>query len=266
MPQTASGAVRVAAGRLANHGQYQYRNQYQQVIVADLSDYMERSGFFGAHGQRIIHFAIAHLQPGDWAIDAGANVGLIAGPMAAAVGPTGCVWAIEPLPSNGTRLQALKDVNGLRQLEVMTVALGSTEATSRLHGSLRPGGSGSGSFVAPWASHESVEVAMVRLDDLVARRAPDAPLRLVKIDVEGSEPDLLAGAGVTLTKHRPLVICEFHDPLLRAAGSSSEDLLASFSQLGYGPQAPFARPRRSLQGRVCDLLLVPDEARSRHGW
>ena len=27
----------------------------------------------------------AHLQPGDWAIDAGANVGLIAGPMAAAV-------------------------------------------------------------------------------------------------------------------------------------------------------------------------------------
>jgi methyltransferase FkbM-like protein len=127
-----------------------------------------------------------------------------------------------------------------------------------LHGSVRPGGSGWGSLVAPWASSQSVEVAMVRLDDMVARRAPDAPLRLVKIDVEGSEPDLLAGAEVTLSAHRPLVICEFHDPLLRAAGSSSEDLLASFARLGYRPRAPFARPRGGLEGRVCDLLLVPD--------
>ncbi len=89
--------------------------------------------------------------------------------------------------------------------------------------------------------------------------APDGPLRLLKIDVEGAEPDLLAGARRTLDRLRPTVLCEFHDSLLRAAGTSAAGLLAMFAECGYVPRPPFDRPRGSLDGTLFDLLLLPEE-------
>ncbi len=253
---TASGGVRLLAGKLIREGRYRYRNQYGHLVEADMADYMERIGFFGAHGSPIIRFLTSQLQPGDWAIDAGANVGLVTSPLAAAVGPSGCVWAIEPLPRNLARLQRLKEANGLSQLVILPLAVGSVVSTERLHLSSLPGGSGSGSFVAPWGEDAFVEVATVPLDHLVATQDPGRPLRVVKIDVEGFEAELLKGAAKTFADHRPLVICEFHDPLLRAAGSSSEDLLERFAGYGYTPRAPFARPSGSLEGLVVDMLLA----------
>ncbi len=97
----AAGGIRLVTGKVTDDGVYRYRNQYGHSVEADfLSDYMERIGFFGAHASRIIRYATGQLRPGDWAIDVGANVGLIASPvMAAAVGPTGCVWPSSPCPA-----------------------------------------------------------------------------------------------------------------------------------------------------------------------
>ncbi len=255
----ASGVVRRLASHAAAHGTVVYRNQAGHLVTADLGDYMERSGFFGAHGAALVRFVSAHLNPGDWAIDAGANVGLITSPMAAAVGRTGSVWAVEPFPRNVERLRALKDANGLEQLEIFPVALSSTSATAELRLSATPGGSGFPSFVAPWAGDQRLEVATRTLDELVEAHAPDRPLRLLKIDVEGAEGDLLAGARRTLTRLRPTVICELHDSLLRAAGTSADGLLETFAELGYVTRPPFDRPPGPLDGAVVDVLLVPEE-------
>ncbi|MEA2704641.1 MAG: hypothetical protein QOD63_2586 [Actinomycetota bacterium] len=254
-----SGVVRQLAGRIASDGAVVYRNAAGHVLEADLGDYMERSGYFGAHGGQLIRFVRSFLRPGDWAIDAGANVGLMTSPMAAAVGAGGAVWAFEPFPRNVERLRALKDVNSLSQLRIFPVALAASAATAELRLSAEPGGSGFPSFVAPWAGGERVEVATCTLDELVEAHAPDCPLRLLKIDVEGAEVELLAGARATLSGPRPTVLCEFHDALLRAAGSSAEGLLAAFADAGYVPCPPFGRPRGSLEGAVVDLLLVPEE-------
>jgi FkbM family methyltransferase len=245
------------AGRFAGEGIFAYRNEHGHVMEADLSDYMERMGFFGAHSSRFVRYITSTLRPGDWAIDAGANVGLISSPMCSAVGPEGRVWTIEPLPRNVDRLRRLKEANGLTQMEIFPVALASKDSTERLRLSAAPGGSGWGSFVAPWAGEGYVEVPTQPLDELVAARGPDRPLRLLKIDVEGFEPELLAGARVTLSRTRPVVICEFHDDLLRATGSSSEKLVDAFAELGYFPQSPFGRPSHSLDGKVLDMLLIP---------
>jgi len=255
----ASGGVRRATARA--RGQVTYRNRWGHVVEADLSDYMERSGFFGAHSAAFIRRLPELLRPGDWAIDAGANVGLLSSPMAAAVGPGGAVWSIEPLPRNVERLQQLRDANELPQLTILPVALAATASTAELRLSAAPGGSGWGSFVSPWAAAASVAVTTARLDDLVAAHAPEAPLRLLKVDLEGYEREMLRGATATLTRHRPVIACEFHDPLLRAAGSSSADLLAAFKELGYAPDGPSRRVAASLEGRVVDLLLVPREPR-----
>lgn len=230
---------------------------------ADLGDYMERSGFFGAHASKMVRFVASRLAPDDWAVDAGANVGLITSPMASAVGPTGAVWAVEPFPRNVSRLRVLKEANRLDQLRIFPVALTSRSSTAELRLPILPS-SGSPSLVAPWAGAERVEVATRTLDDLVEAEAPDCRLRLVKIDVEGAELDLLHGARRTLARLRPLVICELHDSLLRAAGTSATDLLAFFAECGYLPRPPFDRPRGSLEGAVIDVLLVPEEEGAAH--
>ena len=101
-----------------------------------------------------------------------------------------------------------------------------------------------------------MDVATARLDDLVAGRRPPAPLRLVKIDAEGFEPHVLAGATETLSTLRPLVLCEFNDVLLQQAGTSSAALLQRFAALGYAPVTPLERRPAKLAGRNVDLLLA----------
>lgn len=253
----ASGLVRVGARSLANQGTYTYRDCYGHIMEADLTDYCERIGFFGAHSARLLRHIASCLRPGDWAIDVGANVGLVTSAMCAAVGPEGCVWAVEPLPRNVERLRTLKDRNGLRQLHILPLALSSSPSAARLRLPAEQGGSAFGSFVATWPTSGSLEVQTRRLDDLVEQRHPGKPLRLLKIDVEGFETNVLAGATETLARSRPIVVCEFHDQLLREAGSSAEGLLQQFESLGYRPQPPFGRPRGSLDGVVVDMVMAP---------
>jgi chemotaxis response regulator CheB len=71
-------------------------------------------------------------------------------------------------------------------------------------------------------------VEVVTLDDAIAAGAP-AP-DVIKLDVEGSEVDVLAGASRLLETRRPAVICETHGTnaevcdLLEAAGYTVEHL------------------------------------------
>lgn len=52
---------------------------------------------------------------------------------------------------------------------------------------------------------EEIRVDVKRLDDVVS---PDRPIRLIKIDVEGGEFDVLCGAGAMLAKWHPVIIFE----------------------------------------------------------
>jgi len=257
MGRPSAGVVKRIAARLAAKDEYLYQDRWGYLVHADLSDSIERAGFFGAHSPRLLGLVPGLLSPGDWAVDVGANVGLVTSEMCRAVGTGGLVWAVEPLPRNVERLLALKAANDLTQLIVFPGALSSTKSTALLRVPVHGGGSAYGSFVADWES-VSVEVPTWRLDDLVDEHAGDRQLRLLKIDAEGAEPSVLAGGERTLRQMRPLVLCEFNDILLRLAGTTSEGLLQRFSELGYRPHAPMGRPRRSLDGRCIDMLLVPE--------
>jgi FkbM family methyltransferase len=258
LPERATAATRLLGRSLARAGSQRYVDEHGHVVLADLSDYMARNGFLGAHSPRLIRFVRSHLASGDWAIDVGANTGLFTSAMAAAVGAAGAVWAFEPLPGNVERLEALKGDNDLAQLTIVPVALSATAGVARLRLPANQHSSGFGSFVATWEREGELEVPTVPLDAVVDERGPDRPLRLLKIDVEGFEHEVLVGAEATLRRHRPLVLCELHDPLLRAAGGSAERLVARFAAYGYRPAEPFALPRTSLTGFIGDVLLVPD--------
>lgn len=225
---------------------------YRRVV--DLRDHMESLVFVGRH--RLPPSVMAQVRPGDWAVDVGANVGSVSGQLCRAVGSGGLVWAFEPVPRNVDRLRRLADVNGLDQLRIFDCALASTTGTSSI-GLPGEGGSGHASFTASWIRDGRLEVRTRRLDDLTENVAVRRPLRLVKIDVEGYERQVLEGARETIRRHRPLVHCEFNDIILRDAGSSSAELLGDFRDLGYVVAPSCRRAAARLAGRNVDLLLAP---------
>ena len=166
------------------------------------------------------------LAEGEVAVDAGANHGLYALPMARAVGPTGRVLAIEPQPLFAARLRASAVANRLSQLTVLEAAVSSEEGRAPFELDESPE-SDSLSAGAP-SQLASVEVRVTTLDRATSE-AGLVDVSFVKLDVGGAEVDALHGAAELLARDQPLVMVE------RLHGSAANvGLFERLSALGYG--------------------------------
>lgn len=176
------------------------------------------------------------VRPGDIAIDVGANIGLHAIVLAAHVGPRGVVHAFEPLPAAADVLQASIDANAFGdRLRLHRVAL--SDAPGELTLWIGEGGGVTSSLIPNrWLAGE-VTVPVSTLDDVLLQRLDRAP-RLVKIDVEGKEPDVLRGARKLFERFPPeYLVLEF------TSATAPEPVLERLH--GYEPIAPLALPPRS---------------------
>ena len=73
-------------------------------------------------------------------------------------------------------------------------------------------------------------VPLVALDDVALRR----PVRLIKMDVEGAEPQVIRGAARLLREDRPIILSELHPTQLeRASGVGADAFLAELRGMGY---------------------------------
>jgi FkbM family methyltransferase len=204
---------------------------------------------------------LGRVGPGDWVIDIGANIGVVTGQLATRVGASGHVWAIEPVPGNSERLRDLRERNGLEMIRTFDVALGAADGTVTLR--LPPqGGSAWASVTASWINAGKMTVPVRSLDSLIAEHGSPGKLALIKIDVEGYESQVLAGATETLARFRPFLEVEFNDEILRDAGSSSEELLSRFRAAGYRAVDQARSTAARLHMRVVDLLLEPADGRT----
>ncbi|MFA9269442.1 MAG: FkbM family methyltransferase [Baekduiaceae bacterium] len=161
----------------------------------------------------------ATLGPEDSAIDIGAHAGTFLDIVLAAA-PAGRHLAFEPLPDQARRLRA-----DYPEVDVHEVALSDgAGAAEFLHVRENPGYSGlrRGSYPAPYTP-QPITVRRARLDDLV--RDDHVP-RLVKIDVEGAELEVLRGGARTLARHRPVIVFEHYAPHADAYGTTAADLHA----------------------------------------
>jgi FkbM family methyltransferase len=142
----------------------------------------------------------AVLQPGDLAVDAGANHGLHTYPMAERVGATGRLLAIEPIPVLADALRAGAAARGLPQIELHQVALSDVEGTAEFHWIRNADGySGLQARDYPFApDDERLQVRTVRLDRLLEGAAQ--PWRFIKLDLEGGEFRALQGAERALAR------------------------------------------------------------------
>ena len=171
-------------------------------------------------------FIRQNVKPGMTVLDIGANTGYMTILLADMVGALGQVHAFEPMPANYELLRKNVDTNGLNQVHLHTFALSDRKGTATLH--IDPGNDGGNTIGnvtgKGWSGHSAISVATETLDEFLARTGI-RKVDFIKIDVEGSESLVFAGARKLLSRpDAPLIVCEVGDPAQRLVGTTELDL------------------------------------------
>lgn len=142
------------------------------------------------------------LRPGDTVVDVGANIGTHTVAFATFVGEAGRVLAFEPQRFSFHLLCGNVALNCLTNVECRQQGLGESIRTAGIP-RISPRETRNFAAVAVSDDREGDEVQIVTLDSLGL-----ASCRLVKIDVEGMEPEVIRGARATIEAHRPVLFVE----------------------------------------------------------
>jgi FkbM family methyltransferase len=171
------------------------------------------------------------LRDGGVVIDVGANIGFYSLAAALDVGIAGRVLAFEPNAGAAARLRENVAINGLNNVTVVQAAAGARDGTITFH--LATDSEASSLYAAGDDVATTVTVPIVTLDQYLAG-AGIGQVDVLKLDAEGAEIDVLAGARLLLSRpDAPSVIVEANPVTLRAAGRSTADLRGLLLELGY---------------------------------
>lgn len=219
-------------------------------IALSMRDHQHRSIYFhGEHEPDVTALFRRLVQPGCTVFDVGANAGYYA-ILAAELGAS--VHAFEPNP----QVRALLSRSVILGTgEIQVVAAACSERQGRMPFSISEPGNTGMSSLGP-GTGACIEVDVLTLDGYASAGGlqPD----LLKIDVEGHEREVLAGAERVLRSARPVVIVE-------TGGRDTLDLMARFGYLperilADGSTAPHDG-RLELIGGFENICFVPSSER-----
>jgi FkbM family methyltransferase len=166
-----------------------------------------RSFVYGTWEPKVVRAVTEIVRPGMTVIDIGAHVGFYSLFFAKCVGTGGRVFAFEPLPGNFALLQKNVRLNQLRNVHVRNQAVFSRTQQITITTSDDQPNPGNGS-IHNEAGHEHYRVEAVSMDEFCEEQSlrPD----ILKMDVEGTEYDVLLGAKETINRCRPNLLIELH--------------------------------------------------------
>jgi FkbM family methyltransferase len=192
-------------------------------------------------GERFIperHVLRRLLRPGMRAVDVGANIGYYLLLIESLVGPGGAVACFEPEPENLRELARNVEATAFGNVQVFAAAAGAGEGRVAMRTGINAAiaGSGGGDFTVP----------LLSLDSTLS-----GPVDFLKIDVEGYEGEVLAGARRLLREHRPILFVEIHPGFL-APPHTVDGILAGLREiqprielLEISPQGSFGEKARA---------------------
>ncbi|MBI1761473.1 MAG: FkbM family methyltransferase [Acidobacteria bacterium] len=203
--------------------------------------------------QQMTNLLTGLLRPGDNFFDIGGNEGYFSILAATLVG-AGKVFCIEPQ----TRLQhVLKkniELNAVTNISVHPIALGSRKGEAQLF--LRPStNTGASSLSRHWKLGSKREtVAMQTLDDLFQQHKINK-VRLLKMDCEGAELQIVEGAQQTLQRQViEYIALEYHPTIIGQEACSHID--KQIRQAGYCLSMLNGQHVYHLAGRESELQML----------
>ena len=175
---------------------------------------LERTIYFsGTYEAGTLNVIKNCLSKGDTFIDIGTNIGLISLFASKIVGNDGFVFSFEPEPRIFSILKQNIEINRIDNIQAFNLALGSAVGKTTIYANLDQN-RGSASLIRPsQKDSEGTEVLVEPLDEFVSKHNVKN-LRMIKIDVEGWELEVLKGAQNLLgSPDAPIICIEYSDEL-----------------------------------------------------
>jgi FkbM family methyltransferase len=225
-----------------------------------IEDELAHKGFWEPHVAAALTF---FARPGGVFVDVGANIGYHALYVASSC-PDVKVVCFEPNPFVRAELERNAALNPELAVEVRAAALGDHDGSVEFHAqSGRAYNRGASSILRNYnvgSRYEKVTVDLRTLDGELG----DARVDLIKIDTEGFEGAVLAGAQALIARCRPVVVFEFDSRFLDdppAELAKIRALLPGYDLHTLGPNRPELGPfaDRSVRSKLfgADLIALP---------
>lgn len=211
----------------------EYKTPQGLIYDLNLEIIGNRELFFLGKHEADLSWVIENLiENGDIVIEAGIDIGIHTVFMAKKIGIRGYIHGFDPLASAIVDTQHHLKLNGLKNVTLNQLALGEQEGTAtiysftnlpRAHSSLNDLGK----------SHTLAHECIVTTIDKYVLDNSMNQLKLIKLDIEGSEMPALRGAIDSISKMHPLVVVEANYETSRAFNYQPEDIKEWFEKLSY---------------------------------
>lgn len=184
----------------------------------------------GLYEQDTVALCTRIISPGMTVLDVGAHIGYFTRLFAKMVGAQGKVYAFEPHPENVRLLRG--NVSPFSNVVILNKAVSDKKGIGNLFVSPSTKSS-SHSLFRQQHTITSARIEVVTLDEFweeIGRPQID----LIKMDIEGAEPNALKGARGLFCQHEHIIlITEFCPANLRSGGIEPEEVLELLSDLGF---------------------------------
>jgi FkbM family methyltransferase len=209
---------------------FRARTRFGGRLDGNTTELVQRSIYwFGTWEPNLTAWVRQRLAPGDTFLDIGANLGYYTLLASGLVGSRGRVVAMEPSPSIFELLKQTVSVNGLTNVVAMNVAAGAAKGNASIFRGPEDQ-LGWSSLLPEWMDGLSLEgtTDVVALDDVVPPEIR-RQIRIAKIDVEGFEMEVIAGAhGVIADADRAEFVVEVN-------ATTYQTVAAAFENAGFHP-------------------------------
>lgn len=210
------------------------------------------------------------VKPGDTVLDIGGNIGAHTLPLAGLVGPNGRVIAFEPTDYAIRKMRANIALNAgladrISVQQVMLVAPGGRAVAPSLYSSWPLFDTGEEVHTEHRGRLMDTSGALAMTFDEALRRLGVTSVDFIKLDVDGHEYGVLAGAKDTLAAHKPPILMELAPYLFREESRDLEGILELLEGLGYSMQDAATKERFPFDpmrlrkiipvGQSCNVLL-----------
>ncbi|GAC1440372.1 MAG: hypothetical protein NVSMB58_37480 [Terriglobales bacterium] len=177
--------------------------------------YFQNLAIHGAGLDALERLVAREVSPAATVLDIGANIGVSTILLARHAAK---VIAYEPSPINVRLLRRNLELNSVRNVDVIAAAVSAQQTVLLFHEAEY----GAGSHVVTSAHIARERIPIIEIPGVPLDSQALPPIAFIKMDVEGHEPNVLAGAQGLLTRDRPLVYSEFNIWCLSAfAGHSA---------------------------------------------
>ena len=205
----------------------------KMFLYADclLSEAIFTTGF----EQQEIKLMTKILRKGDIFLDIGSNHGIYSLIAARKVCLSGKVYAIEPVAKTFERLERNIKLNNFKNILPFRLAISSSNGTLPMK--ISQEGYDAWNSLAKPTRGDNYDVEIVetqQLDDFIQANKLMGKIKMVTIDVEGWEYEVLNGGLEFFSEQGALITqIEFNEDALQGAGSSSQNLIKKLTSLGY---------------------------------